>query len=61
MIDIGFDAVKDSDELSRAEIMRVALTLREQLERLEGERDELLFCLERLDEKIEQIRESLAQ
>ncbi len=59
MIDIGFDAVRQSDELSRAELRRVAAALREQLSSLEDERDELLFCLERLDERIEEIRESL--
>ncbi len=61
MIDIGFDAVRDSDELSRAEMMRVAAALREQLEELQSERDELLFCLERLDERIDEIKQSLLE
>ena len=61
MSDIGFDAVRDSDELSRTELRRIAAALREQLDALEGEREELLFSLERLDEKIDEIREYLFQ
>ena len=61
MSEIGFDAARESDELSRTELRRIAAALREQLDTLEDEREQLEYSLERLDEKIAEIREYLFQ
>lgn len=56
---IGFDYVMDEPPLTKRDLERIALGFEDELEDLEAERDDLLWLLKEIDEKIKDVKQGM--